>query len=1220
MKTGLFLSPLVIVCFVLTQLQAPAQIAPSGLSSTYSIVSRGPNDRVWARINLATSALGEVITNVSSYEEIATGLHYLQNGQWQESQELIESYPDGAIAQYGQHKVIFANNLNTTGAIDLQTPDGKELRSRIMGLSYFDGVTGQSVLIAETTNSLGALTKNNEVVYPNAFDDVAADIQYVYTRAGLEQNVVLRASLPSPAGFELDPATTRLQVLTEFFSPPTPAIKSTVEADGGVDEYLNFGVMQIGKGRAFSVGGASEANTLIAVRKQWTVLDNRTFLVEEVPFEQVEQQIESLGTKGGGASLDKNRRGQGVNVIAALKDVLPKQGAVRRPRPMRLAKVEEQQQPGFVLDYTILSSQTNFSFAANTNYFVTGLVNLSGTNNVLEGGCVIKFTNSSSAEIKILSGLTSKCDSYRPAVFTSMNDDTVGETISGSTGDPTTNYCGNPALYFAYAPATLSHVRFSYARAGVVFEGSSGHVLSDAQFIHCADALQPYYCDCTLRNVLVYGVSNVVSSYDGSTVRGEHWTVHQANNLSYSDYADVYLTNSLLVEVTNTAYLHGTVVSNLSSDSRVFQTVGAGSHYLYNDTYRNKGTTNISASLLAELKKETTYPPYEITTNITGDTVLSVQASRDTNSAPDLGYHYDPLDFVVSGRSVSGCTLTLTNGVALGTYGNSSSYGISIDQGGNLVSQGTASNLNQIVRYNTVQEQATTNWSASTVGDSVEITDETAPLPTARFWFTDWMMLGGRGYHLDASYSGSTIPLAFRDCRFGPGSFNATYCAAAFTNCLLERVNVKLDDDGGNFSYYGFNNLLYGGSLTLQRNGSSPWVFRDNLFDATAISQSGTITHDHNGYVTNQNRLTPNGSDDVILTNTPVFQTGNLGNYYYPTNDGMLSTLIDAGSRTVGEAGLGGYTVQTNNAWDACMVDIGFHYYAGASGDLSVSTNYTALELVKLLVPVSAWDSISNATNIGAVEARGVFTNGFLAGFPLNYGVILSTGYITNAIGPNNDSGFTAGGAGTNYPNGPSNLGQHDDSDLNQLVGTDPKYDAAVLEFDITPTNSFTLQFRYIFASEEYPEYIGNENSGYNDPMAIFVTTNEDGANWVCNVTNDLAVVPGLTNVPISVNNINGGYTNSYSGAHVAPTNVQYYVDNHDPDNQDSPNLTYSSVPPYAAPVPVYNLQYDGFTTLQTVQTNLSAHVTYHIKIAIEDYLDPVWDSAVFIESPCQNQ
>lgn len=88
----------------------------------------------------------------------------------------------------------------------------------------------------------------------------------------------------------------------------------------------------------------------------------------------------------------------------------------------------------------------------------------------------------------------------------------------------------------------------------------------------------------------------------------------------------------------------------------------------------------------------------------------------------------------------------------------------------------------------------------------------------------------------------------------------------------------------------------------------------------------------------------------------------------------------------------------------------------------------------------------------------------------------------------------------------------------------------------------------------------------------------------------------------------------THSFLDIPPTNLQYYVDNHDPN--------YSAVSLYAVTAAVYNIQYDGTTVLLTAETNISANVTYHIKIAIADYGDSIFDSAVFIKpwSSCQCQ
>ncbi len=255
--------------------------------------------------------------------------------------------------------------------------------------------------------------------------------------------------------------------------------------------------------------------------------------------------------------------------------------------------------------------------------------------------------------------------------------------------------------------------------------------------------------------------------------------------------------------------------------------------------------------------------------------------------------------------------------------------------------------------------------------------------------------------------------------------------------------------------------------------------------------------------------------------------------------------------------------------------------------DLSVTTNVTPQQMAELLVP--PWVTVTNVNYTGAAVARGLFTNGNCCGLPIDGGVILSSGDITDAKGPNDvdNIGDAVGGL--------------PDADLNLLIGGSGSKDAAILEFDIMSTNACLLHFRYVYASEEYPEFCG---SGFCDPFAVFVTTNRVDANWINTVSNNIALVPVDAHVPVTVNTVNGGY--EYND--VAPTNALYYVDNHDPvpDNR--------SVQPYSMGEPVFNIQYDGLTVLLTAQTFVDACTTYHIKIAISDYTDSDYDSAVFLD------
>src|SRR5258707_882435 len=87
------------------------------------------------------------------------------------------------------------------------------------------------------------------------------------------------------------------------------------------------------------------------------------------------------------------------------------------------------------------------------------------------------------------------------------------------------------------------------------------------------------------------------------------------------------------------------------------------------------------------------------------------QAQRDTDT-PDIGYHYDSLDYAVSTLALSNATINILPGTAVGIFATNinANYGIGLFYGAQLYSEGSPTNLNRIVRFNTVQEQANSIW------------------------------------------------------------------------------------------------------------------------------------------------------------------------------------------------------------------------------------------------------------------------------------------------------------------------------------------------------------------------------------------------------------------------------------------------------------------------------------------------------------------------------
>ena len=105
----------------------------------YSIVNQDANTRVWQRQEYEAGPNGQTITHIQQYKEIASGLNYLDaNSNYQPSQETIEIQPDGtAAALQGQHKAFFPIDISN-GRITLVTPDGLQISSEPLELSYYD--------------------------------------------------------------------------------------------------------------------------------------------------------------------------------------------------------------------------------------------------------------------------------------------------------------------------------------------------------------------------------------------------------------------------------------------------------------------------------------------------------------------------------------------------------------------------------------------------------------------------------------------------------------------------------------------------------------------------------------------------------------------------------------------------------------------------------------------------------------------------------------------------------------------------------------------------------------------------------------------------------------------------------------------------------------------------------------------------------------------------
>jgi hypothetical protein len=930
----------------LTQAQTTATTGTGGTSSIagYRIGEQGADSRVWQKIVRTLDAQGRTILQTNqAYVEMASGLNHLVGGKWVESKEEINILPDGtAAATQGQHQAYFPGDIYR-GEIRLVTSDGKQLRSRPLGLSYFDG--NKSVLIAELKDSTGWLVSPNQVIYADAFTDFKADLRYTYTKAGFEQDIILREQPPTPESFGLDPETTRLQVLTEFFNPPQPGVTATtVPTDAGnlENDSLSFGAMQVGRGRAFLLGTNSPPQ--VEVNKQWLQLEGRQFLVEEVPVESIADELSQLPVP----QTSSTRPNPPLNVVSTRR-LLPAQRLVTVPskHPMQLAQNAPLSQ-GLVLDYVTMTSQTNYTFQGDTTYYISGAAYLSGTN-TFEGGVVLKYAAGASLNLDG-SGLNWLGSAYRPVILTAVDDNSVGDTISGSTGNPTNYYANAPLTFNSDSLITISYFRIAWA-AQAVSDFDSPINFYDGQFVNCQVGIASIYSDINLRNVLFANVQSAFETVYGG-VDAQNTTFSGSLYLSANlVYGSMSLENCILANVTNLTNSANYYSASFSGDHNgfynspefgtnpvinnfyPFQSVGAGSCYLANGgNFTNVGTTNIDPRLLADLQQKTTYPPMVLTNQtISINTNLNPQAQRDTDT-PDLGYHYDPIDYITDLYSVTNATLTVTGGVAIACYNEA---GIQLQSGSAMVSVGTPLTPNWFVRYSSVQEQSVAlGGTYVPSGQNVRASPLVSQTPNATFRFSKFAASANGGYHLTDGpnpYVGSFGSLLVQDCEFWNGSANLCGyygTVATLKNNLFARTIISAyayPNSQLSFS----NNLVWGSSsVLLCQFGSPVWYAFNNAFDSSSIVSYSTLSNGYNAYLNCTGRLNPTNANDIVLTNTLAYQTGFLGTFYQPTN----SPLIHKGSTNANLVGLYHYTVTTNQVVEgANTVSIGCHYVATGS-------------------------------------------------------------------------------------------------------------------------------------------------------------------------------------------------------------------------------------------------------------------------------------------------
>lgn len=250
----------------------------------------------------------------------------------------------------------------------------------------------------------------------------------------------------------------------------------------------------------------------------------------------------------------------------------------------------------------------------------------------------------------------------------------------------------------------------------------------------------------------------------------------------------------------------------------------------------------------------------------------------------------------------------------------------------------------------------------------------------------------------------------------------------------------------------------------------------------------------------------------------------------------------------------------------------GLIFSSASAQYITTDETQTAVELIENVLINSGCANVSNVSVSGGNFTSGEKSWGYFnaagTSFPFEEGIILSTGKIINAQGPNGYISDDGGG-----------MGWVGDNDLNEALGLNNTFNATILEFDFIPIGN-QISFDYIFSSEQYLTNPSPNQCSYTDGF-VFLLKEVSSSSY-----QNLAVIPN-TNIPVKVNTVRGTGT-------ICPTANATYFD------------AFNGIE--------HPTNFNGQTKVLTAKADVIPGQTYHIKLVIADEGNYRYDSAIFLK------
>ena len=232
----------------------------------------------------------------------------------------------------------------------------------------------------------------------------------------------------------------------------------------------------------------------------------------------------------------------------------------------------------------------------------------------------------------------------------------------------------------------------------------------------------------------------------------------------------------------------------------------------------------------------------------------------------------------------------------------------------------------------------------------------------------------------------------------------------------------------------------------------------------------------------------------------------------------------------------------------------------------------------------------NTAGNIGTGYPQiGTFLSNSFPYLQMDSGVVMTTGNISVAPGPNSGTGVSQA---VSSP--------YTDASLLSYASS-PLYGCSTIDFDFVSISPY-VTLNYCFASEEYPDFV----CGSVNDLFAFLVTGPDAVTGAT-MTKNIAIIPHTVSashpngITVSINTVNNGHNDNPAdtlGAVGCTSRYsQFYVPN-----------SYAT-----------GVEYDGFTQKLSANATLVPCAQYHMHISICNVGDNAYDSGVFLEKKSFN-